>query len=100
MGTSVYGKMNGPSEFAVTGTLRDYDGRAYLKELSVPVLYTCGEFDEAVPRTVASFAASTPGAEMRIFPNTAHCTALDDSAAYVATLRDFFDRADARGGRH
>lgn len=100
MGMSVYMAMNGPSEFALTGTLRDYDGRAFLKDLSVPVLYTCGEFDEACPRTVASFAASTPGAEMRIFPNAAHCTAHDDSTAYVAALRDFFRRAGAKVGRH
>jgi proline iminopeptidase len=96
MGQSVYTTMDGPSEFEVTGTLRDYDGRAFLKDLSIPVLYTCGEFDEALPRTVASFAAATPGAEMQIFANAAHCTAEDDSTAYVAAIRDFLRRADAK----
>jgi proline-specific peptidase len=100
MGQSVYMTMDGPSEFQATGTLRDYDGRAFLKELSVPVLYTCGEFDEALPRTVASFAAATPGAEMQIFANAAHCTAEDDSASYVPAIRAFLDRVDARQKGH
>ena len=100
MGQSVYTTMDGPSEFDATGTLRDYDGRAFLKQLSVPVLYTCGQYDEALPRTVASFAAATPGAEMQIFANAAHCTAEDDSASYVPAIRAFLARAEAkRGGR-
>ena len=100
MGQSVYTTMDGPSEFDATGTLRDYDGRAFLKQLSVPVLYTCGQYDEALPRTVASFAAATPGAEMQIFANAAHCTAEDDSASYVPAIRAFLARVEAKpGGR-
>lgn len=98
MGQSVYTTMDGPSEFSVTGTLRDYDGRPFLKDLSVPVLYTCGQYDEALPRTVATFAAATPGAEMQIFANAAHCTAEDDSASYVTAIRGFLRRADTRSG--
>jgi len=97
IGQSVYQAMDGPSEFAVTGSLRDYDGRPYLNDLHVPVLYTCGEFDEAVPRTVASFAAATPGAQMRIFPNAAHCTALDDPQAYTAAIREFLRNVEKKG---
>jgi proline iminopeptidase len=100
IGQSVYTTMDGPSEFAVTGTLHDYDGREFLKQLTVPVLYTCGQYDEALPRTVASFAAATPGAEMQIFANAAHCTAEDDSASYVPAIRAFLDRADAKLTKH
>jgi len=99
IGQSVYMAMDGPSEFAVTGSLRDYDGTPYLKDLHVPVLYTCGEFDEAVPRTVGSFAARTPGAEMRIFAGAAHCTALDSPAEYTAAIRDFLRRTEAKPAR-
>ena len=96
MGQSVYTTMDGPSEFEATGTLRDYDGRDFLGKLTVPVLYTCGEYDEALPRTVASFAAATPGAEMQIFPGAAHCTAEDDSASYVPAIRAFLRRVEAK----
>ncbi len=96
MGVSVYTTMDGPSEFTLTGTLHDYNARAFLPHLRVPVLYTCGEFDEALPRTVASFARATPGAEMRIFPNAGHVTMADDSTEYVAVVRDFLRRADAK----
>ena len=98
LGQSVYTTMDGPSEFTLTGTLHDYDGTAFLSRLSLPVLYTCGEFDEALPRTVAAFARATPGAEMRIFPGAAHVTMHDDSANSVAAVRDFLRRADAKGG--
>jgi proline iminopeptidase len=98
MGQFVYLTMDGPSEFALTGTLHDYDGTGDLKALALPVLYTCGEFDEALPRTVASFARATPGAEMRIFPGAAHVTMADDSAGYVSTVREFLRRADAKAG--
>jgi len=97
LGQSVYTTMDGPSEFTLTGTLRDYDGTAFLKELTVPVLYTCGEYDEALPRTVAAFARATPDAEMRIFPGAAHVTMEDDSVAYVAAIRDFLHRVEAKG---
>ena len=100
IGQAVYTTMDGPSEFSVTGTLRDYDGRPFLKELSLPVLYTCGQYDEALPRTVASFAAETPGAEMQIFANAAHCTAEDDSASYVPAIRAFLRRVDAKQAGH
>ena len=98
LGQSVYTTMDGPSEFTITGTLKDYNGTGYLKELAVPVLYTCGEFDEAVPHTVASFARATPGAEMKIFANAAHVTMEDDPEGYVAAIRDFLRRADAKAG--
>lgn len=96
MNPALYAYMNGPSEFTLTGTLRGYDGRAALPGLKLPALYTCGEFDEALPRTVASFAAATPGAGMRIFPGAAHVTMEDDSAAYVSAIRAFLDTVDAR----
>ncbi len=52
MSEAVYGYMWGPSEFHATGTLRDYDRTDRLGELSVPTLFTTGEYDEAMPETV------------------------------------------------
>jgi len=34
---------------------------------------------------------------MRIFPGAAHVTMEDDSVAYVAAIRDFLHRVDAKG---
>jgi proline iminopeptidase len=57
----IYGYMQGPSEFTITGTLKRYDATPYLPAVGVPLLYTVGEFDEANPATIEHFARLTPG---------------------------------------
>src|SRR5215831_9055582 len=51
-GMNVYQYMNGPSEFTVTGQLKNYDRTNRLSEIKVPVLFIAGEYDEALPSTV------------------------------------------------
>jgi hypothetical protein len=41
--------MNGPSEFHVTGTLRDWDIVHRLAEIDIATLVVTGEHDEATP---------------------------------------------------
>src|SRR5260221_11542042 len=45
----VYFTMNGPSEFHVIGTLKNWDVRHRLPEIKVPTLVTSGQHDEATP---------------------------------------------------
>jgi proline iminopeptidase len=93
--TAIYGFMWGPSEFTVTGTLGDFDATPMLPEISVPVLYTVGEFDEANPATIERFAGMTPGARFVVIPGAAHITAWDNPEADVAAVRAFLREADA-----
>jgi proline-specific peptidase len=72
MGTAVYLKMWGPSEFTCTGTLRDLDNTQTLRELRTPTLFTCGEFDEATPEATRHYSALTPGSEYVMFRGIAH----------------------------
>jgi proline-specific peptidase len=99
MNDSVYEYMQGPSEFTITGTLKDYDGTKYLKDVHVPLLYTVGEFDEADPPTVKRFAALTPGAQVAVIPNSAHITMWDNGPAMISAVRDFLRRADSATAR-
>jgi proline iminopeptidase len=48
-GQLVYEYMWGPSEFTSTGTLKHFDGTAWLRTVKVPTLFLAGEFDEATP---------------------------------------------------
>jgi proline iminopeptidase len=93
---AIYQYMWGPSEFTVTGTLRDYDARPFLDEIDVPVLYTVGEFDEANPETIAFFASLTPGARVVVIPGAAHITAWDNPQADLLAVRTFLREVDAR----
>jgi proline iminopeptidase len=94
--TDVYGYMWGPSEFAATGTLKDYDRTDRLRELGLPVLFTAGRYDEATPSTVAFFQSQVPGAELAILEASAHLTMQDEPEEYVRIIRDFLRRVEQR----
>jgi proline iminopeptidase len=94
---AVYHTMNGPSEFAVIGTLRDMDCSPRLRQIACPVLFTCGEFDEAAPSSVRRYAGMTPKARFEVFAGASHTPHLEVSDAYFTILADFL--ADADGHR-
>jgi proline-specific peptidase len=94
---AVYHTMNGPSEFAVIGTLRDMDCSSRLRQIACAVLFTCGEFDEAAPSSVRCYAGMTPKARFEVFAGASHTPHLEVSDAYFTILADFL--ADADGHR-
>lgn len=89
---AVYQHMWGPSEFTVTGSLRDFDRSDRLHELSMPVLLTCGEYDEAAPKTVQFFASRMPKAETRVFAGASHEHHMEETGQYLTALRDFLSQ--------
>jgi proline iminopeptidase len=91
----VYNYMQGPSEFTITGTFKNYDVTGELKNVKVPTLYTVGEFDEADPATVKRFASLTPRAQVVVIPGSAHITTWDNPTAMTAAVRAFLRRVDS-----
>jgi proline iminopeptidase/L-proline amide hydrolase len=90
----VYNHMWGRAEFTASGTLKDYDGRALLKRLDPErTLFVAGEYDEAIPSTVAGFAAEA-GAPFREVPGAAHTAMNDSPEAYLAMLRPWLAAHD------
>ena len=81
--------MCGPSEFTITGTLKDYDRTSRLHEINVPTLFTAGRYDEATPSTVAYYQSLVPGSKLEIFEHSAHMTTQDEPQAYVDSVRAF-----------
>jgi len=94
---AIYGYMQGPSEFTITGTLKSYDATPFLRSVHVPTLYTVGEFDEADPGTVRRFASMTPGAKVEVIPGAAHTTTWDNPEVMLKVVRDFLASVDAAG---
>jgi proline iminopeptidase len=90
----VYMTMQGPSEFSVTGNLREVDLSPRLHELALPVLLTCGRYDEMTPRTVAWYQSLIPRAELVVFEESAHMAQLEEPALYLQTVRDFLRRVE------
>jgi proline iminopeptidase len=87
--------MWGPSEFTVTGALKDFDRTAELRTLTMPVLFHCGEFDEARPETVREQAALTPDAEVAVIAGAAHLTMLDAPEQANDAIRKFLARVES-----
>jgi proline iminopeptidase len=86
--------MWGPSDFTVTGSLKTFDRTTDLGSLSMPVLFMCGEFDEARPATIREQAAMTPNAEVVVLPGAGHLTMIDAPDAANAAIRDFLHRVE------
>jgi proline iminopeptidase len=90
----IYEYMAGPSEFAIVGTLRDWDVTDRLGEIDVPTLVTCGEYDELRPAHAAEIQRRIPNAELEVFSNASHVTMAEVPDAYRARLNEFFDRVE------
>jgi len=92
---AIYMYMQGPSEFTITGTFKDYNVTSFLPQITVPTLFTVGEFDEVGPELIKSFADKVPGARYAIMPGAAHITTWDARDAMNKAVRDFLRSADA-----
>jgi proline iminopeptidase len=90
----IYHYMWGPSEFRATGTLRDYDNLKALENITVPVLFTTGEFDESRPVDVKKFVDTVGGAKYVEIPGAGHASLSDNLPAYVKAHREFANNVD------
>jgi len=85
----VYLSMWGPSEFTVTGNLKTFDLFPRLHEIDVPVLLTCGQYDEARVETVQLFKEAFKKAELVVIPDAAHMHHLEKPDLYLKIVRKF-----------
>jgi proline iminopeptidase len=92
MGMQVYGTMNGPTEFTITGPLKSVDVTGRLAELRLPLLFICGEHDEATPEATRLYASLAPGSEAIVIPGAAHVANFDQPEAYLRALRGWLAR--------
>jgi proline-specific peptidase len=93
----VYLTMNGPTEFDVIGSLRDWDRIADLHTISSPTLVTVGRHDELTPTCSETLRDGIPDARMVVFEESAHCAHLEEPELYAKTVEDFLTEVDARG---
>jgi proline-specific peptidase len=88
----VYNTMNGPSEFHVIGTIKDWDVRDRLGEINVPTLVISGEYDEATPLIAETVHKGIPGSEWVLFEGCSHVTHAEDPDRYMRVLNEFISR--------
>jgi L-proline amide hydrolase len=91
----VYETMNGPSEFHVVGTLREWSVADRLDEIRVPTLVVSGEHDEATPAINRTVAEGIPGAESVILAGCSHMAHAERPDEYLALLDRFFGQVES-----
>lgn len=92
----VYHTMNGPSEFHVVGTLRDYDITDRLGEIQIPTLVTSGRHDEATPAIAETVHRGIPGSEWVLFEQSSHMAHAEEEEAYRQVVDGFLSRVEGR----
>jgi proline iminopeptidase len=92
---SLYGYMWGPSEFSITGTLKDYSAISLLPGITIPTLFTVGEYDEISPDIVKGYAEMVMNSQFTVFEGSSHMTPWDAKEESVSILREFLNSVDS-----
>lgn len=92
--TEVYNTMNGPSEFYITGTIKDWDIVEKLGEILLPTLVISGRYDEATPGIAETVHRGITGSEWVLFENSSHMPHLEETELYLRVLNGFLDRIE------
>jgi L-proline amide hydrolase len=88
---TVYHTMNGPSEFHVVGTLRDWSVIDRLDQVVVPTLLVSGAHDEATPATVQPFADHVPDVRWEVFAESSHMPHVEEEERFLSVVGAFLN---------
>jgi len=92
----VYETINGPNEFTTIGNLRYWNRIPDLEQIKIPVLITCGRYDELGPVCATSLYEGLSNAEMVIFEKSAHSSHIEEPEAYRELVSQFLAQNDVR----
>ncbi len=90
----VYHTMNGPSEFHVVGSLRDWDIIGRLPEIEIATLVTSGRHDEATPLIAGTVHRGIRGSEWVVFEDSSHMAHVEEQERYMKVVAEFLCRHD------
>lgn len=93
----VYGEMNGPNEFTITGTIRDVVLTDRLPMIRVPTLVVGGRYDEVTPRVAEQIRAAIPGARRVEFAKSSHLPFWEERTEFHREIAAFLASVDGVG---
>ena len=88
---TVYRAMNGPTEFHVVGSLRNWSIEDRLHRVAVPTLVINGRYDEAADDTIAPFLESIPEVQHHRFEESSHMPHWEERFSYMKVVSEFLD---------
>lgn len=91
---TVYRTMNGPNEFHVIGTMKDWSVIDRLHLIKAPTLVFRGAHDEATPECVQPFIDLIPDVESLVFPESSHMPHVEEKEDCLAAVEKFLRKHD------
>lgn len=88
---TVYHTMNGPNEFHVIGTMKNWSIAGRLDSINVPVLLISGRYDEATEACVQPYADEIPDVRWHIFEESSHMPHVEEREACMSVTAAFLD---------
>lgn len=88
---TVYFTMNGPNEFHVIGTLRDWSVEYCLPDIAVPTLVLTGRHDEATQATVQPFLDLVPNVRQEVLENSSHVPHLEEPERFRQVMLSYLE---------
>ncbi|QHF01732.1 proline iminopeptidase-family hydrolase [Pseudomonas asturiensis] len=92
---TVYHAMNGPTEFHVIGTMKDWTIVDRLHLIQVPTLLISGRYDEATPLVVKPYKDNIDGIQAEVFEESSHMPHVEERMACMGVVAKFLDEAGA-----
>ncbi len=89
---TVYHTMNGPAEFHVTGSLRNWSIVDRLPAITAPTLVISGRHDEATPTTVRPFVEQIRDSRWVLFEESSHMPHIEEPERFRSVVTEFLDQ--------
>lgn len=91
---TVYHATNGPSEFHVIGTFKEWSSKDRLHRIGAPTLVVSGRYDEATPLLQEELVRGIAGAEQVIVEDASHLSMWEQPTTYLDAISSFLGRHD------
>jgi proline-specific peptidase len=83
-----------PTEFAITGTLKDWDIVDRLHEIRVPTLLVSGRHDEATPAIVETIHERILESQWVLFEDSSHLPHLEETERFLDVVTTFLTQVE------
>lgn len=91
---TVYHTMNGPTEFHIVGSLKDWSIDDQLHRVEAPTLVISGFYDEATAACVGPYVRLIPDATQVVMPQSSHMCHVEEREETMAIVEEFLSSHD------
>lgn len=96
LNTKIYQTLQGPNEFIVTGSYKDWNRWKDLPKITIPTLVICGKYDTMNPKDIEKMGSLIPHSTVKICENGSHCTMYDDQENYFQAIHAFLSDVEKK----